>query len=175
MRREKLDYEIDGTVVIVNDNATFERAGIIGKAPRAAMAYKFSPREATTVVEDINVQVGRTGALTPVAVMRPVNVGGITITHATLHNADEIGRLGLKIGDTVIVSRAGDVIPQITKVLKELRTGQERAFHMPDRCPGGRLASVVARRRDQPLFLARPAARSIANFSIILFRAVRSI
>ena len=134
-RREKLDYEIDGTVVIVNDNATFERAGIIGKAPRGAMAYKFSPREATTVVEEILVQVGRTGALTPVAVMRPVNVGGITITHATLHNADEIARLDLKIGDTVIVSRAGDVIPQITKVLTGFRTGKEVAFHMPRLCP----------------------------------------
>jgi DNA ligase (NAD+) len=133
--REKLDYEIDGTVAIVNDNATFERAGVIGKAPRAAMAYKFSPRDATTVVEDILVQVGRTGALTPVAVMRPVNVGGITITHATLHNADEIARLGLKIGDTVVVSRAGDVIPQITKVLPGFRTGKEVAFHMPSRCP----------------------------------------
>jgi len=133
--REKLEYEIDGTVVIVNDNATFERAGIIGKAPRAAMAYKFSAREATTVVEDIKVQVGRTGALTPVAVMRPVNVGGITISRASLHNADEIERLGLKIGDTVIISRAGDVIPQVTKVLTDLRTGREKTFHMPDRCP----------------------------------------
>jgi DNA ligase (NAD+) len=134
-RRERLDYEIDGTVAIVNDNATFDRAGIIGKAPRAAMAYKFSPRDAETVVENIVVQVGRTGALTPVAVMRPVNVGGTTITHATLHNADEIARLGLKIGDTVIVSRAGDVIPQITKVLPAFRTGKEIAFRMPDRCP----------------------------------------
>ena len=134
-RREKLEYEIDGTVVIVNDNALFDRAGIIGKAPRAAIAYKFSAREATTVVEDIKVQVGRTGALTPVAIMRPVSVGGITITHATLHNADEIGRLGLKIGDTVVVSRAGDVIPQVTKVLTELRTGREHSFRMPARCP----------------------------------------
>jgi DNA ligase (NAD+) len=135
VRREKMDYEYDGVVVIMNDNALFARAGIIGKAPRAAMAYKFSPREATTIVEDIKVQVGRTGALTPVAVMRPVNVGGVTITHASLHNADEIARLGLKIGDTVIVQRAGDVIPQITKVLPELRTGRERAFKMPTRCP----------------------------------------
>lgn len=134
-RREKVDYEYDGTVVLVNDNATFAEAGIIGKAPRAGIAYKFSPREATTVVEDIKVQVGRTGALTPVAVMRPVNVGGVTVTHASLHNADEIGRLGLKIGDTVIVQRAGDVIPQIVKVLPHLRTGRERAFRMPTRCP----------------------------------------
>jgi DNA ligase (NAD+) len=134
-RREKVDYEYDGTVVLVNDNATFAAAGIIGKAPRAGIAYKFSPRESTTVVEEIKVQVGRTGALTPVAVMRPVNVGGVTITHATLHNADEIKRLGLKIGDTVIVTRAGDVIPQITKVLTALRTGREKEFHMPTRCP----------------------------------------
>ncbi len=133
--REKLDYEIDGIVLIVNENHAFDEAGVIGKAPRAAIAYKFSPREATTVVEKIKIQVGRTGKLTPVAVMKPVSVGGTTVTHATLHNADEIVRLGLKIGDTVIVSRAGDVIPQITKVLKELRTGKEKEFRMPKHCP----------------------------------------
>ncbi|MBI2406015.1 MAG: NAD-dependent DNA ligase LigA, partial [Candidatus Harrisonbacteria bacterium] len=133
--RDKLAYEIDGIVVIVNDNKVFEDGAVIGKAPRAAMAYKFSPREATTVVERVIVNVGRTGALTPVAEMRPVNVGGVTITHATLHNMDEIERLGLKIGDTVIVSRAGDVIPQVTKVLKEMRTGKEKAFTMPAKCP----------------------------------------
>ena len=133
--RERLAYEIDGIVVSLNDNKLYEEAGIIGKAPRGAMAYKFSPREATTIVEEIKVQVGRTGALTPVAVMRPVQVGGITITHASLHNADEIERLDLKLGDTVIVSRAGDVIPQITKVLTELRTGKEKKFVMPTHCP----------------------------------------
>jgi len=133
--REKLPYEIDGIVIIADDNSVYDSAGVIGKAPRAAIAYKFSPKEATTLVEDIKVQVGRTGALTPVAVMRPVNVGGVTITHASLHNADEIKRLGLKIGDTVIVRRAGDVIPQVTKVLKELRTGKEKEFKMPMRCP----------------------------------------
>jgi len=133
--RERLAYEIDGMVVSLNDNKLYEEAGIIGKAPRGAMAYKFSPREATTIVEEIKVQVGRTGALTPVAVMRPVQVGGITITHASLHNADEIERLDLKLGDTVIVSRAGDVIPQITKVLTELRTGKEKKFVMPTHCP----------------------------------------
>ncbi|MEK7498936.1 MAG: NAD-dependent DNA ligase LigA, partial [Patescibacteria group bacterium] len=128
-------YEIDGLVVIVNDNNVFDRAGVVGKAPRAAIAYKFSPKEATTKVREIKIQVGRTGVLTPVAVMEPVEVGGITITHATLHNDDEIKRLGLKIGDTVVVSRAGDVIPQITKVLKELRTGDEQDFSMPKKCP----------------------------------------
>jgi DNA ligase (NAD+) len=136
-RREKLDYEIDGIVVILNNNRVFDEAGAIGKAPRAAIAYKFSPREATTIVEDIKVQVGRTGVLTPVAVMKPVNVGGTTITHATLHNMDQIEKLGLKIGDTVVVSRAGDVIPQITKVLKDLRVGKEKSFKMPEFCPHG--------------------------------------
>ena len=133
--RKKLPYEIDGIVAMVNNNKIFEAGGVVGKAPRAAIAYKFSPKEATTVVENIKIQVGRTGALTPVAELKPVQVGGITITHATLHNYDEIQRLGIKIGDTVIVSRAGDVIPQISKVLKELRTGKEKEFKMPAVCP----------------------------------------
>ena len=134
-KRDKIPFEIDGIVVSVNDNRIYQEARTIGKAPRAAIAYKFAAQEAATVVEDIKIQVGRTGALTPVAVMRPVLVGGVTITHASLHNADEIERLGLKIGDTVVVSRAGDVIPRITKVVKEMRTGKERAFRMPAKCP----------------------------------------
>ncbi len=133
--RDKLPYEIDGIVVVVDTNKDFEAGEVVGKAPRAAIAYKFSPKEATTVVDDIKIQVGRTGTLTPVAKLKPVEVGGITISNATLHNYDEIQRLGLKIGDTVIVSRAGDVIPQVTKVLKELRTGKEKDFHMPAKCP----------------------------------------
>ncbi len=134
-KRNKLPYEIDGTVIIVNDNHYFEMLGVAGKAPRGAIAYKFSPKEATTIVEDIVVQVGRTGVLTPVAILKPVEVGGVTISRATLHNKEEIKRLGLKIKDTVIVSRAGDVIPQIVKVLPHLRTGEEREFKMPKRCP----------------------------------------
>ncbi len=133
--REKINYEIDGIVVMINDNATWQALGVVGKAPRGGIAYKFSPKEATTIVEDIKVQVGRTGTLTPVAVMRPVTVGGVTISHATLHNMDQIERLDLKIGDTVIISRAGDVIPQITEVLTELRTGKEKDFKMPATCP----------------------------------------
>lgn len=133
--REKLPYEIDGVVVVVNDNKIFEKAGVVGKASRAAIAYKFSPKEATTKIDGIKVQVGRTGALTPVAELRPVEVGGVTVSHATLHNYDEIRRLGVRIGDTVIVSRAGDVIPQIKKVLSNLRNGKEKMFRMPVMCP----------------------------------------
>ncbi|MBI2591559.1 MAG: NAD-dependent DNA ligase LigA [Candidatus Brennerbacteria bacterium] len=133
--RDKLPYEIDGIVVILNDNEDFEAGGVVGKAPRAAIAYKFSAREATTVIQNITVNVGRTGALTPVAELKPVKVGGITISHASLHNYDEIQRLGLKIGDTAVVSRAGDVIPKIIKVLKELRIGNEKDFKMPFHCP----------------------------------------
>ncbi|MGA2417846.1 MAG: NAD-dependent DNA ligase LigA [Candidatus Staskawiczbacteria bacterium] len=133
--REKLDYEIDGIVVIINNNEIFEKLGVVGKAPRGAIAFKFPQAQSTTKVLDIKVQVGRTGAMTPVAVLEPVQVTGITITRATLHNEDEIKRLGLKIGDTVIVGRAGDVIPDIIKVLPELRTGHEKNFKMPTHCP----------------------------------------
>ena len=134
-QREKLAYEIDGVVVIVNDNKLFESLGTVGKAPRGAIAYKFPPKEATTTVEDIIVQVGRTGVLTPVAILKPVGVSGVTISRSTLHNKEEIKRLGLKIGDTVIVNRAGDVIPQVIKVLPHLRTGKEKIFFMPTNCP----------------------------------------
>lgn len=139
--RAKLPYEIDGIVVIINNNAIFKKLGVVGKAPRGAIAYKFPLKQATTIVEDIQVQVGRTGALTPVAILKPVEVGGVLISRATLHNEDEIRRLRLKIGDTVVVGRAGDVIPDILKVLPELRTGQEREFTMPKICPicGGKV------------------------------------
>lgn len=133
--REKLDYEIDGIVVIVNDNQIFQKLGVVGKAPRGSIAFKFPQAQSTTKVLDIKVQVGRTGAVTPVAVLEPVQVSGITITRATLHNEDEIKRLGVKIGDTVIVGRAGDVIPDIIKVLSDLRTGHEKSFRMPEKCP----------------------------------------
>lgn len=133
--REKLSYEIDGIVVILNNNAVFEKLGVVGKAPRGAIAYKFSPKEATTILENVIWQVGRTGVLTPVAILKPVEIGGVTISHATLHNLDEIKRLGVKIGDTVIVGRAGDVIPDVRGVLKNLRTGKEKTIKVPKRCP----------------------------------------
>jgi DNA ligase (NAD+) len=133
--REKLPYEIDGIVVTINNNRVFEKLGVIGKAPRGAIAFKFPLKQATTRVQSIEVQVGRTGAMTPVAILQPVEVGGVTISRATLHNEDEIKRLGLKVGDTVVVGRAGDVIPDIIKVLNGLRTGKEKTFRFPEKCP----------------------------------------
>ncbi len=134
-KREKLPFQIDGVVVNVNDNRTFKRLGIAGKAPRGRIALKFPGKQATTMVEDIKVQIGRTGALTPVAILKPVQLGGTTISRATLHNQDEIDRLGVKIGDTVIIQRAGDVIPNVVRVLKRMRSGKEKKFHMPKKCP----------------------------------------
>jgi len=134
-KREKLPFWIDGAVVNVNDIATFKRLGVAGKAPRGMIAYKFSAEQATTVVEDIVVQVGRNGTITPVAVLTPVLVAGSTVSRATLHNADEIERLGVRIGDTVILEKAGDIIPKVVKVLPGLRKGTEREFHMPKICP----------------------------------------
>ncbi len=133
--RESLSYEIDGVVVILNKNDFYKKAGVVGKGPRGAIAFKFPPKEATTVVEDIILQIGRTNVLTPVAILKPVKIGGALISKATLHNVDEVRRLDIKIGDTVIVSRAGDVIPQVVKVIKELRTGKEKIFKMPSKCP----------------------------------------
>ena len=134
-KRDKLPYQIDGIVINVNDNAVFKKLGVAGKSPRGARALKFSPKQATTRISDIKVQVGRTGAITPVAILEPVEVGGTTITRATLHNEDEIKRLGVKMGDTVIVERAGDVIPSIAGVLLKLRSGKEKEFHFPKSCP----------------------------------------
>jgi len=133
--RAKLPFGCDGVVVVVNEIALHKKLGVVGKAPRWMQAYKFSGEEATTIVKDILVQVGRTGILTPVAMLEPVKVGGVTVSRATLHNDEEIRRLGLKIGDTVIVQRAGDVIPDIVKVLPKLRTGREKEFQMPRTCP----------------------------------------
>ena len=134
-KRETLPFLIDGLVINLDDNSLFKKLGVVGKTPRGSRAFKFAPKQAATVIEDIKLQVGRTGAVTPVAHLRSVQVGGVTITRATLHNEDEIKRLGVKIGDTVIVGRAGDVIPDIVKVLPDLRTGKEREFHFPKNCP----------------------------------------
>ncbi len=132
-QREKLPYEIDGIVVKVNETALQAELGFTARAPRWAVAYKYPARQESTVVNDIIVQVGRTGALTPVAVLEPVAVGGVTISRATLHNMDEVERLAVHVGDTVLVQRAGEVIPQVVKVLKEGKP--RRAFRMPEKCP----------------------------------------
>ncbi|MDM8227584.1 NAD-dependent DNA ligase LigA [Parasutterella secunda] len=133
--RQSLPFEIDGVVYKVNDLAQQNTLGFISREPRWACAHKYPPEEAMTSVEDIDVQVGRTGKLTPVARLKPVFVGGVTISNATLHNEDFIAELGLKIGDTVVVRRAGDVIPEVVRVLSDRRTGKERDFVMPDHCP----------------------------------------
>lgn len=134
-KREKLPFQIDGIVISVDNNNIFRKLGVSGKSPRAIRAFKFSPKQATTKVLDIKIQVGRTGAITPVAILRPIEVSGVVIARATLHNENEIKKLGIKIGDTVIIERAGDVIPAVAKVLKELRTGKETEFRFPKICP----------------------------------------
>lgn len=133
--REELPYEIDGTVIKVNSVAFQERLGSVSRAPRWALAYKFEAYEETTVVEDIAVSVGRTGALTPIALLKPVIIGGVEVSRATLHNEDEIARKDVRKGDAVLVTRAGDVIPEVIKVIPERRTGNEVPFKMPDYCP----------------------------------------
>jgi DNA ligase (NAD+) len=141
-KREELDYEIDGVVVKVNSTVMQDEFGATGKAPRWAVAYKYAARQATTRVNDILVSVGRTGALTPVAMLEPVPLGGVTVSRSTLHNEDEIARLGLKIGDWVLIERGGDVIPKVLKVVESKRTGKEKRFKMPTACPvcGGRVS-----------------------------------
>ena len=134
-RRDDLPYEIDGLVVKINSTELQRRLGTIARSPRWAIAYKFKPRQATTRILDIQPQVGRTGTLTPVASLQSVPIGGVVVKSASLHNMDEIARKDIRIGDTVVVERAGDVIPYVVQVLTGNRTGNERHFVMPDRCP----------------------------------------
>jgi DNA ligase (NAD+) len=134
-RRDDLDYEIDGLVVKVNSTALQDEFGTTNKAPRWAIAYKYAARQATTKVLKIVVQVGRTGALTPVANLEPVVLAGSTVSRATLHNPDEVKRLGIRIGDWVLIEKGGDVIPKVLKVIESKRTGKEKPFDMPTSCP----------------------------------------
>ncbi len=133
--RHQLPFDIDGIVAKINSFALQDELGFIARTPRWATAAKFKPEQATTLVREITVQVGRTGALTPVAIMEPVRVGGVTVTNATLHNQDEIDRKDVRIGDTVIVQRAGDVIPEIVQVIQEKRPANSIEFHLPEKCP----------------------------------------
>lgn len=131
-KRHDLPYNTDGLVVKVNDRQLFRKLGVVGKAPRAAVAYKYAAEEATTVVQDIVISIGRTGAATPVAVFDPVQVAGTTVQHASLHNADEIARKDIRVGDTVVIFKAGDIIPQVSKVLLELRPKRTNKFNMEE-------------------------------------------
>src|SRR6185436_16294518 len=130
-----LPYDIDGVVYKVDRLDYQNELGFISRAPRWAVAHKYPAQEQTTTIRDIEFQVGRTGALTPVARLEPVFVGGVTVTSATLHNEDEVRRKDVRIGDTVVVRRAGDVIPEVVRAIAETRTGSEREFRMPARCP----------------------------------------
>jgi DNA ligase (NAD+) len=146
-KRDSLDYEIDGAVIKVDSLDQQARLGATSKNPRWAIAYKFTAKQMTTKIKDIIPQVGRTGAITPVADLEPVSIGGITVSRATLHNEDEIRRKDIRIGDTVLVERAGDVIPEVVKVIVEKRTGKEREFKIPATCPV--CGSKVVREADE--------------------------
>ncbi|MDQ7838333.1 MAG: NAD-dependent DNA ligase LigA [Thermodesulfobacteriota bacterium] len=134
-RRRRLAYEIDGMVIKVDSFSLQDRLGVKTRSPRWAVAYKFPANQASTRILDIQVQVGRTGTLTPVAIMEPVNIGGVEVSRATLHNQDEIARKDIRIGDTVLIQRAGEVIPEVVKSIPEKRTGKEKKFVMPESCP----------------------------------------
>jgi len=149
VQRQQLPFDIDGVVYKVNDFAAQLRLGFVSRAPRFALAHKFPAEEASTEVVDIGVQVGRTGAITPVARLKPVFVGGVTVTNATLHNEDEVRRKDVRIGDTVIVRRAGDVIPEIVRVQVERRPAAARAFVMPTQCP--ECGSAIVRLPDEAI------------------------
>jgi len=133
--RDSLGYEIDGVVVKVNDIRLQERLGNVARSPRWAVAYKFEPRQGDTRILDIQAHVGRTGILTPVAILEPVRIGGVTVSRSTLHNQDEVDRKDVRIGDWVLVQRAGDVIPEVVKVITTKRTGAETPYRIPDKCP----------------------------------------
>jgi DNA ligase (NAD+) len=166
-KREKLPYEIDGVVIKVNDTGLQNELGFTSKAPRWAIAYKYPARQEQTVVKDIVVQVGRTGTLTPVAMLEPVQVGGVTVSRSTLHNMDEIERLGVQIGDTVLVERAGEVIPHVLKVVKEGK--DRRPFRVPKECPvcGSKIHKVEGEVAYRCLNAACPAKRreSLLHFA----------
>ncbi|MEO6120052.1 MAG: NAD-dependent DNA ligase LigA [Terriglobales bacterium] len=159
-KRDALPYEIDGIVIKVNAMALQRELGFTGKAPRWAIAYKYAARAGETKVEDILVQVGRTGKLTPVAALKPVSIGGTTVTRATLHNADEIERLGVKIGDWVVVERGGDVIPKVVKVIDDKKHPRgTRKFQMPAKCPecGGKIVRAEGEADHRCVNAACPA------------------
>jgi len=170
VRRDGLGYAIDGVVFKVNDVAEQAALGHVARAPRWAVAYKFPAEEELTTVRAIDVQVGRTGTLTPVARLEPVQVGGVTVTNATLHNQDEIDRKDVRVGDTVVVRRAGDVIPEVARVVKERRPRRTRRFYLPDRCPVCdsevvRIEGEAAARCSGGLYCAAQRKQAVRHFA----------
>jgi DNA ligase (NAD+) len=133
--RDDLEYGSDGVVIKTNDRSLFKQLGVVGKAPRGAVAFKFPAEQTTTIVEDIELQVGRTGSITPVAILKPVNIAGSTVSAATLHNFEELERKDVRIGDTIIIQKAGDIIPEVLEVLKKLRITGTKPFLVPEECP----------------------------------------
>jgi DNA ligase (NAD+) len=167
-QRDSLDYWIDGIVVNVNKDDLMKKLGVVGKTKRGMVAYKFPAEQVTTIIEDVKFNVGRTGILTPLAYLKPVQVAGTTVSHATLHNIDEIERLGVKIGDTVIIEKAGDIIPKILKVLPNLRTGKEKEIKIPQKCP--MCGSGIIRKKGKVgIYCSSPKCFSIEKEKIIHF------
>ena len=158
-KRSKLAYQTDGIVININNNAEFDKLGVAGKAPRGAIAFKYPAETATTVLEDIRLSIGRTGAVTPYAVLTPVIVAGSKVRRATLHNQDEIARKGLRIGDTVIIRKAGDIIPEVVEPITKLRTGKEKKFNMPTSIGG--------------IKIIRPEGEAVARLSDLGYGEVR--
>lgn len=157
--RSKLPYQTDGIVITINNNTEFESLGIAGKAPRAAVAFKYPAETATTILEDIRVSIGRTGAVTPYAVLKPVVVAGSTVRRATLHNQGEIERKDVRIGDTVVIRKAGDIIPEVIEPIVKLRTGKEKQFVMPKQING--------------IKVLRPEGEAVARLNDLSFGEVR--
>jgi DNA ligase (NAD+) len=170
-KRKKLSYQTDGVVINVNDSKIHNSLGVVGKAPRGSAAWKYSAEQGTTKIIDIRTNVGRTGVITPFAVMDPVKLAGTTVTRATLHNEDEIKRKDIRIGDTVVVQKAGDIIPEVVEPLVSLRTGKELAFKMPTKCPicGG---PVVRREGESATYCANTSCFAIEAERIIHFASV---
>ena len=166
--RVKLPYQTDGVVIVANDTVQERALGSVGKTERWMLAYKFPAEQTTTKVRDIMVQVGRTGVLTPVAILEPVCVAGTTVSRATLHNQDEIDRLGVRVGDTVIIQKAGDIIPDVVEVLTRLRTGSKRKFTMPRTCPVCG-SSVVRHEGEVASYCSNPSCSAVQREKLCHF------